>query len=303
MPYDLAGIFTRLYDFEDDRDNGVAIRADRMDGEFDNYQGGLNLAFLRDGRAAMTGTLKMGTQAMSGLISGSAGAPAISFNSDAVTGMYLQSAGVLAFAASGLKSFSAVSGGISILGGLEIGLGASGLGVDVGLSWSHGAFDITTELSLSRVNFNSAGNTVRFRNGSTTMFSYTDLATTFGQPVVLSSTATIATAAYATANTGLANTAFVDRLRDRPVAGSVGERGAVSVITTGQTLNTGVTAGTFFYIYNDSAGNLTITEGIGLTLRLAGTATTGNRTLAQRGWSSIWAKSTTEYIMSGDGVS
>lgn len=56
-------------------------------------------------------------------------------------------------------------------------------------------------------------------------------------------------------------------------------------------------------IYNDTAGNITITEGAGLTLRLVATTSTGNRTLAARGWASIWFKSTTEAVISGAGVS
>ena len=41
----------------------------------------------------------------------------------------------------------------------------------------------------------------------------------------------------------------------------------------------------------------------GLTLRLAGTATTGNRTLAARGLATIWFNSASEAVASGPGVS
>jgi hypothetical protein len=61
-------------------------------------------------------------------------------------------------------------------------------------------------------------------------------------------------------------------------------------------------AGDIVSLYNNTAGNLTITQGAGLTLRLAGTATTGNRTLAQRGLATIWFLSATEAIISGSGV-
>lgn len=72
--------------------------------------------------------------------------------------------------------------------------------------------------------------------------------------------------------------------------------------SAGFTLNTGFAAGTCFSIYNDSASAITITQGGGLTLRLAGTTTTGNRTLAARGMATVWCNSTTEYIMTGAGV-
>lgn len=76
--------------------------------------------------------------------------------------------------------------------------------------------------------------------------------------------------------------------------------GQMNAITAGTTANTGSAAGTVYYIYNNSAGALTITQGAGLTLRLAGTATTGTRTLAQRGLATLFCLSTTEYILSGD---
>lgn len=52
--------------------------------------------------------------------------------------------------------------------------------------------------------------------------------------------------------------------------------------------------------YNDSASNQTITPGSGVTLRLPGTATTGARTVLQRGmWTAIQIK-TNEWLIGGD---
>lgn len=72
--------------------------------------------------------------------------------------------------------------------------------------------------------------------------------------------------------------------------------------TAGFTLNTGAAEGTTYPGINNSAAAITITQGSGLTLRLAGTTSTGNRTVAPRGQFSIWALSTTEYYISGAGV-
>jgi hypothetical protein len=55
-------------------------------------------------------------------------------------------------------------------------------------------------------------------------------------------------------------------------------------------------------IYNNTAGNITITQGSGLTLRQAATANTGNRTLAQRGLATIWFDSSSVAVISGPGV-
>lgn len=79
-------------------------------------------------------------------------------------------------------------------------------------------------------------------------------------------------------------------------------RGQAFATSAGFTLNTGTAAGGAYSVYNDSAAAITVTQGAGLTLRLAGTTTTGNRTIAARGFATIWFNSTTEAAMSGAGV-
>ena len=74
-------------------------------------------------------------------------------------------------------------------------------------------------------------------------------------------------------------------------------KGKVFVTAAGFTLNTGSAADSTYSVYNNSASAITITQGSGLTLRVAGTATTGNYSLAQRGWVTIWFQSTTEAII------
>lgn len=54
-------------------------------------------------------------------------------------------------------------------------------------------------------------------------------------------------------------------------------------------------------IYNNSGASITISAGI-TTMRLAGTATTGSRTLAQRGMATLWFNSGTEVVVMGAGV-
>jgi hypothetical protein len=56
-------------------------------------------------------------------------------------------------------------------------------------------------------------------------------------------------------------------------------------------------------LYNDSANNVTVLAGAGVTLRLAGTATTGSVVLSQRGLLTGWCVSNTEVVVSGPGVS
>jgi hypothetical protein len=78
-------------------------------------------------------------------------------------------------------------------------------------------------------------------------------------------------------------------------------RGQCRAVTGGVTLNTSdMAAGSTFSLYNDSAAAITITQGAGVTLRLAGTTTTGNRTLSARGFATIWCNSGTEAICMGN---
>lgn len=80
--------------------------------------------------------------------------------------------------------------------------------------------------------------------------------------------------------------------------------GKCTALTAGATINTAdLYTGKAFSIYNNSAGSITITEGASVTLRLAGTASTGNRTLAARGFATFWCNSATEVVGTGAGLS
>jgi len=94
-----------------------------------------------------------------------------------------------------------------------------------------------------------------------------------------------------------------------PSITSSGETAAVAVkgkfykTTGGMT----VPASTFaaddcFGIYDNSASAITVTQGSGLTLRLGGTTSTGNRTIAPRGFGVVLFISATEAVIFGQGV-
>lgn len=70
MPYDPQGVFTRVMNWQDDAANDIAILASRHDAEDDNFAQGFNEVLCRDGRVAMTGALKMGTNKITGLGNG-----------------------------------------------------------------------------------------------------------------------------------------------------------------------------------------------------------------------------------------
>jgi hypothetical protein len=85
-------------------------------------------------------------------------------------------------------------------------------------------------------------------------------------------------------------------------ANDIGE--LINITTGGVTVPASVfSAGNSVTIYNNSGSSQTITQDTGTTLRLAGTASTGNRTLAQRGLTTVLCIGTDEFVISGAGIS
>lgn len=78
----------------------------------------------------------------------------------------------------------------------------------------------------------------------------------------------------------------------------------VSITTGGVTVNGALLASGFVVsIYNNSGSSQTITSGAGVTMYLAGTATTGNRTLLQRGVATVICVAANTFVISGAGIS
>ena len=82
---------------------------------------------------------------------------------------------------------------------------------------------------------------------------------------------------------------------------------SIPITTGGVTVNASIfSAGDAFTIYNNSGSSQTVTAGTNVTFRLAGTATTGNRTLAQYGVMTllcILGSTNPVFVCMGPGVS
>lgn len=165
------------------------------------------------------------------------------------------------------------------------------------------AFVVAQALSASLPG--QAGNAGKYLFTNGTSASWAD---PFASPA-LTGTPTAPTAAVKTATTQIATTAFVDALRSLLVGASSGtltvaDRGSMCVLGAGGcTIPASVFAARdVVTLYNDTASNITITQGSGLTLRLVGSASSGNRTIAQRGLATVVFISATEAVISGGGV-
>jgi hypothetical protein len=77
----------------------------------------------------------------------------------------------------------------------------------------------------------------------------------------------------------------------------------ISITTGGVTVPSAVfSAGDSITIFNNSGSNQTITQGASATLRYAGTATTGNRTLAQYGVCTVLCYGSNTFVIAGQGL-
>lgn len=83
------------------------------------------------------------------------------------------------------------------------------------------------------------------------------------------------------------------------------DNGKIVSITTGGVTVNGATlsTGMIFTIFNNSGSSQTITSGTGATVYFAGTASTGNRTLAQRGLATVAMVGSNTFVISGAGLS
>lgn len=83
----------------------------------------------------------------------------------------------------------------------------------------------------------------------------------------------------------------------------VAHKGGVLLATGTVTVPASVfAAGDVLSIYNNSASSISVAQGASLTLRQAGTANTGTRTLLQRGVATVLFISPTEAVISGSGL-
>ena len=136
--------------------------------------------------------------------------------------------------------------------------------------------------------------------------------TTAAQPAI-TSVGTLTSLTVTNAISGGSVSDSIGNVRSVPINGQSGaynlaatDNGKmISITTGGVSVLQNVFAdpyGQIISIYNNSNTSQTITQGAGVTLRLAGTAATGNRTLARYGVATITCVAANTFVISGAGV-
>ena len=120
MPFDGTGVYSRVHRWQDDRDNGIRILADRHDEEDDSIAGALNQAFLRSGVVPMTGPLVMNGNNISQVRAGSALQPGLTFELDVDTGFFQPGAAQLAVSVSADTKMLWNDDGVQVFGDFSV---------------------------------------------------------------------------------------------------------------------------------------------------------------------------------------
>jgi hypothetical protein len=120
MPYNGSGTFTRIYNWVSDAANGIKIRADRMDAEFDGIATGLSTALTKDGQTTPTANIPMGTFKITGLGNATTGTDAL--NRSSGDARYGQLAAANAFTTTNTFAVGIGNCGSSALSNTNVGL-------------------------------------------------------------------------------------------------------------------------------------------------------------------------------------
>lgn len=203
--------------------------------------------------------------------------------------------GTLAVANGGTGQNTYTDGQLLIGNSSTGGLAKANLTAGSGISITNGAGTITIASTASGGTVTSVSGT-----GSANGLSLSGTVTTTGNITLSGSVTSVATTA--TIDGVTIGYRSIPRSTTSGTA-TTGDVGKCIAVSAGLTIPASTfAAGDAVSVYNNSASAVTLTQGSGLTLRLAGTTTTGNRTLAARGIATIWFNSATEAVISGAGV-
>jgi len=242
----------------------------------------LSLTFLRDGSVGFTGDFNLAGNALKGVGDGSVLTPSIRFNTESNTGFYLNGAGKLSFTVAGTKV----------------------------AEYTTTAITFPTVLNVATPNSGTTGG-LRIGGNATSnksILQFTDnlLTTQWGYIFATSSgTLSFAEGTGAERAIGFRTLPFTSATAGRTLA--LADVGmcipATGTITIPLNSAVAFAVGDTVAVYNNSGSSISIAASGGVTLRLGGSATTGTRTLAQRGLVVLLKVATDEWVALNGGIS
>jgi hypothetical protein len=265
------------------------------------------MALVCGGVAVLTATasgVTFGSLSVTTLLTGNGtvGAPAIAATADTNTGLYFPAADEVGLVTGGVARLLGTGTGVGVTGNLS----ASGNLAITGTTALTGAVTITAAATLNDAltvagvaTFN--GNTV-IGNADTDTLTVNAVAT-FTADTILDDTAPTSTrsAGFRGAPVETQDVAYSFTLPD---AGQTIRHtsGSAHAWTIEPDATTNFPIGTTIVVRNIGTGAVTITRGSGVVLRIGGTSTDSNKTLAQWGLATLLKEAADTWVISGAGV-
>lgn len=188
MPFDGSGTFTRVHRWQDDRDNGIRILADRHDAEDDNFATAFNQTFLRTGIVPMTGNLSMNGNSIVGIKGGTAASPSLRWELDPMTGFYQPAPQQLAIAINGVQRMLWTATGGNFDGNVTT-TGNVTVGGTLGVTGNFTGSNVILSGNLSAVNGSFTGQVAASTGVFSSSISATSLVTTSDEGLRMRGTA------------------------------------------------------------------------------------------------------------------
>jgi hypothetical protein len=237
---------------------------------------------------------------------GLVGTPSYSFSGDPNTGMWSSAADILNFSTAGVERMRVTANSVRLHGsassnGLLTILDGTASGLNANTSCD--ALVIDSDANSGMTIFCGTGGTSQIQFGDPGANARGGLAYVEATPEVRIFGAAGVSVMVRHADVA---TSFPIGFRNLPTLANTATAQALAVgkvylNTAAITINNSVfTAGDIVMVYNNSAAAFNITQGTITTMRLAGTATTGTRSLAARGMASLFFPTATECVVGGD---
>lgn len=296
MGYDVSGVFTRSYNWVNDKNSGIRITATRMDSEFDNFATGMNQVFLRNGVVPMTGTFKAAA--------GSLAAPGIQFATDTNSGLYSSAIGKFSAVASGAEVAEFSAAGLKITGSLDFSTATAVFRANAVKWLSVSTATGTGVLTLAQNSGDTNASVIEWRTNDGLTLKGSITANTSGNLVLTAQNAIVDKNGYE-----LGYKLLPQNAQTAAYTLALTDVGKHVYFSTGSTVNVNIPpnsdvafgVGSAITIVNDNSAEITFVRGTGVALIAVGLGDQNHR-LSSLGVATLMKVGTNRWFLVGAGV-